>query len=305
MKYERDQHLFIEQNRASSLKPVWKRIPVRFKRILKCLKIRGMRCFQRVVLVLAFTLWFTIICIKRFQDSFTDTANFEKLEDCQSEVYVYNPITIITLVNSSPNYIEGAVKLAKTIHRHTTINVDLIAFEVRQNRIPNQYRSDITHAGWQICTVERLAARGEPRESRFMDTYTKLRIFNLIHYKTAIFLDSDTIVVGNLDQLLMFELPEPYLIAAVRAPEWWYGFNTGVFLIHPKTDEFTKISDKLENLEGHQELSDQTLLNQVYTRDNGKWFYLQAGYNMLTKQYMADHDWENWLPNMYVVHFAG
>jgi len=61
-------------------------------------------------------------------------------------------------------------------------------------------------------SVHQLAAH----DSRFADTWTKLRGFSLSEYDRVVLLDSDMIVMRNMDELMDLELPEGW-IAAVHA----------------------------------------------------------------------------------------
>ncbi|PCH33510.1 glycosyltransferase family 8 protein [Wolfiporia cocos MD-104 SS10] len=51
-------------------------------------------------------------------------------------------------------------------------------------------------------------------DARFQDTWTKLRAFELAEYERVVMLDSDMIVMRNMDELMDIELPSDWIAAA-------------------------------------------------------------------------------------------
>ncbi|KAF9532047.1 nucleotide-diphospho-sugar transferase [Crepidotus variabilis] len=51
-------------------------------------------------------------------------------------------------------------------------------------------------------------------DSRFADTWTKLRGFELVEYKRIVLLDCDMIVLKNMDELMAMDLPHDHIAAA-------------------------------------------------------------------------------------------
>ncbi|KAH9082118.1 nucleotide-diphospho-sugar transferase [Lactarius deliciosus] len=75
-------------------------------------------------------------------------------------------------------------------------------------------------------------------DERFADTWTKLRVFELIEYDRLVMLDSDMTVMRNMDELMELDLPADW-IAAVHAcacnprrlahypKDWWVTHTSG------------------------------------------------------------------------------
>ncbi|XP_046809605.1 glycogenin-1 isoform X3 [Lucilia cuprina] len=89
-------------------------------------------------------------------------------------------------------------------------------------------------------------------------TFTKLHCWRLVQFEKCVFLDSDTLVLQNCDEL--FEREE---FSAAPDVSWPDCFNSGVFVYKPSQDTFDKIVEfALKN--GSFDGGDQGLLNQYF-----------------------------------------
>jgi glycogenin glucosyltransferase len=91
--------------------------------------------------------------------------------------------------------------------------------------------------------------------------YTKYEIFSLTEFKKIIFLDSDTIILGNIDYLIDFK--EPF--GCVR--ELFIDqYNTGVMVIENKylNPKITEDLINLTNIYGITEHLDQDIINNYF-----------------------------------------
>lgn len=97
--------------------------------------------------------------------------------------------------------------------------------------------------------------RGFP--SRFWGVYTKLMIFNLTQYERIVYLDADTLVARNVDELFLCDAA---LCAVLRAGE---RFNSGVMVVRPSEgtldDMLRRIADTPSYTGG-----DQGFLNEYF-----------------------------------------
>ncbi|WQF79812.1 Putative glycosyl transferase, family 8, nucleotide-diphospho-sugar transferase [Colletotrichum destructivum] len=92
-------------------------------------------------------------------------------------------------------------------------------------------------------------------------TMTKIQLWSLTRFRRVLYLDSDTLVVSNLDHL--FDLPEAIGFAA--APEIGFPdcFNSGVMLLRPDPAthaELTRFAACVDSFDG----GDQGLLNVFF-----------------------------------------
>ncbi|KIP12613.1 glycosyltransferase family 8 protein, partial [Phlebiopsis gigantea 11061_1 CR5-6] len=73
--------------------------------------------------------------------------------------------------------------------------------------VPQDVRMILRRHGMDIVEVESLLPREgshalAAHDIRFQDTWTKLRAFGLVHYERVVMLDSDMIVMRNMDELM-------------------------------------------------------------------------------------------------------
>jgi len=90
-------------------------------------------------------------------------------------------------------------------------------------------------------------------------TFTKLHCWRLTQFTKAVFMDADTLVMENIDEL--FEREE---ISAVRDPGWPDCFNSGVFVFTPSDDTYTSLMQHAITT-GSYDGGDQGLLNSYFS----------------------------------------
>jgi len=151
------------------------------------------------------------------------------------------------------NYITGVEVLAYSLQR-VNIQADLILFYI-SNRLNQSTLDRCRKAGWYLWSVERI---NPPRFAiiypRFYDQYTKLRLWSMIGYDRILYLDADTLVLRNINELFagtIFEDNQDGLLGAVE--DVWQGqlgpnFNAGVLLIRPNKTIFNDMLTKMHNM---------------------------------------------------------
>lgn len=89
-------------------------------------------------------------------------------------------------------------------------------------------------------------------------TFTKLQCWTLTQFSKCVFMDADTFVVENVDDL--FEREE---LSAAPDVGWPDMFNTGVFVFKPSLDTYNALLQLAKN-EGSFDGGDQGLLNSYF-----------------------------------------
>ena len=101
-------------------------------------------------------------------------------------------------------------------------------------------------------------------------TFTKLHCWRLVQYSKCVFLDADTLVLQNSDEL--FQRPEFSAAPDIGWPDF---FNSGVFVFVPSLDTYRSIL-QFALQHGSFDGGDQGLLNQYYSN----WRELDANHRL-------------------------
>ncbi|XP_012695221.2 glycogenin-2 [Clupea harengus] len=158
-------------------------------------------------------------------------------------------------------YCMGALVVGKSLRRHGTSrrtvvmvspNVSLEARRPLESVFDEVVQVDVLDSGDRA----HLSWLGRPELGV---TFTKLHCWTLVRYRKCVFLDADTLVMCNVDEL--FEREE---LSAAPDPGWPDCFNSGVFVFRPSFDTHTRL---LEHAAQHGSFDggDQGLLNSFFS----------------------------------------
>ena len=187
-------------------------------------------------------------------------------------------ILIATMLTDDPDqYARGARMLIKSIRNRSAIpgeGVDFKVLELDTKPIQNQtLRRLLTEAGWALEAMPRIPPRRGVRTfGRFKDQFSKLNLWNMTQYDRVLYLDSDCLVVGAVDELLAMDLGGRPIWAArdIRRRVWVDGFNMGVFVVRPSATEFARLLRAKDDpaVPYEAQMAEQGFLNAVY---RGRW----------------------------------
>lgn len=179
----------------------------------------------------------------------------------------------VTLLTHGDDYVPGAEALGQSLVRtgSTVPRVVMVTSDV-----PDAARRAVEASGWQVVEVEGIA-NPEATElfPRFRHVFTKLRVFGLEGFDQVVFLDADTLVLQNIDDLFgraEFAAAPDFLMADE--------FNSGVMLLTPSPALLDRMLKALGEA-GSYDGGDQGFLNQFI----GDWYTgpperrLPAAYN--------------------------
>ncbi|XP_078401201.1 glycogenin-2 isoform X6 [Cetorhinus maximus] len=158
-------------------------------------------------------------------------------------------------------YCRGALVLCQSLRHHKTTRriVALITPQVSSNM-----RRVLEHLFDEVIEVNVLDS-GDSAHLALMTrpelgvTFTKIHCWCLVQYSKCAFMDADTLVCNNIDDL--FEREE---LSAAPDPGWPDCFNTGVFVYRPSIETYNQLLQfATEN--GSFDGGDQGLLNSFFS----------------------------------------
>ncbi|GCC38706.1 hypothetical protein chiPu_0017222 [Chiloscyllium punctatum] len=201
-------------------------------------------------------------------------------------------------------YGKGALVLGTSLRNHKTTRKLVVLVSPQ---VSNNMRAVLEQIFDEVILVDVLDSKDSAhlamiKRPELGVTFTKLHCWALTHYSKCVFMDADTLVLCNIDEL--FEREE---LSAAPDPGWPDCFNTGVFVYRPSTETYNELL-QYSTEKGSFDGGDQGLLNSFFsnwaTADINK--HLPFIYNLSSvaiysylpafKQYGADSK---------VVHFLG
>lgn len=218
----------------------------------------------------------------------------------------YAYITVLT----GADYLDGVRTLLYSLKKtESCFPLVVLVSENINNDIENTLRGwgcQIAHAPGIDLGVY---AQQNPRPY-WNETFFKLRLFEMEQYDKLLYIDSDMIVLDNLDHLFNCEH-----ITACQGGKLIYGWediNSGLMLIEPDSREFRAMMDLIPmiceyKIKKNCGFGDQDVISHYYKHINRKW----EGENRLDERYNANIRCIHELcvhfgyENIKVIHFVG
>ncbi|CAI8615592.1 unnamed protein product [Vicia faba] len=151
-------------------------------------------------------------------------------------------------------FLLGVRVLGKSI-RNTRSNQDMVVLV--SDGVSDFAKNLLLADGWIIQQITLLANPNRVRPKRFWGVYTKLKIFNMTHYKKVVYLDADTIVVKNIDDLFKCRK----FCANLKHSE---RLNSGVMVVEPSETVFNDMVNKIKTTASYTG-GDQGFLNSYFS----------------------------------------
>lgn len=150
------------------------------------------------------------------------------------------------------------------------------------------------------------------QKKHWLHALDKLAVFSLTEFNKLVYIDSDMLVLKNLDHL--FEKPHMSAVQAGRSfpgNESWAGINSGLMVVEPKAGLYETLQGRIPEVMGESRLNigDQDIINHYYDHwpesDNQ---LLNESYNVLAlyiDYYMKNRGAIFKGEKLKVVHFIG
>ncbi|CAG06641.1 unnamed protein product, partial [Tetraodon nigroviridis] len=166
----------------------------------------------------------------------------------------------VTLVTSHA-YCMGAVVVARSLRRHGTtrslvVMVTPNVSEQSRHLLHSVFDEVLTVDGMESGDSLHLSSLGRPELGV---TFTKIHCWTLTQYSKCVFLDADTLILENVDEL--FERDE---LSAAPDPGWPDCFNSGVFVFRPSLQTHASLLAHARQ-HGSFDGGDQGLLNSFFS----------------------------------------
>ncbi|XP_004499062.1 UDP-glucuronate:xylan alpha-glucuronosyltransferase 2 isoform X2 [Cicer arietinum] len=203
-----------------------------------------------------------------------------------------------TVLHSSESYVCGAIMLAQSLQK-TGTKRDLII--LIDKSISVRKRHALSAAGWKIRTITRIRNPKAENGTYNEYNYSKFRLWQLTDYDKIIFIDSDIVVLRNLD--ILFNFPQMSATGNDQSI-----FNSGIMVIEPSNCTFSVLMSRRDDVVSYNG-GDQGFLNEIFVW----WHRLPRRINYL-KNFWANTTVEasvkNGLfgadpPKLYSIHYLG
>ncbi|KAI9098964.1 hypothetical protein K1719_024731 [Acacia pycnantha] len=171
-------------------------------------------------------------------------------------------LAYVTVLHSSEAYVCGAIALAQSILQTPESVIQFYKYTrdlilLADNSISPNSMKGLEAAGWKIKRIQRIKNPFAQKGSYNEWNYSKLRIWQLTEYDKIIFIDSDFLVLKNMDDFFAY----PQLSAA---PNDVVFFNSGLMIIEPSKCMFKELMRRVSRT-GSYNKGDQGFVNEVFT----------------------------------------
>ncbi|PSS10142.1 UDP-glucuronate:xylan alpha-glucuronosyltransferase [Actinidia chinensis var. chinensis] len=196
----------------------------------------------------------------------------------------------VTVLHSTEAYVCGAITLAQSIIQ-TNSTKDLVL--LADSSISKKSLNGLRTAGWKVKLIERIRSPHAKTDAYNEWNYSKLRIWELTEYDKVIFIDSDLIVLKNMDRFFFY----PQLSAAGNDKVL---FNSGVMMVEPSKCTFETLMEKRYEVSSYNG-GDQGFLNEMFT-----WWHRWPSKLNHLKIFTKEHNKGHRMPkDLYTIHYLG
>lgn len=226
----------------------------------------------------------------------------------------------VTLL-SDARYVDGVIVLHRALRAVNSIYPLHCVLSVG---VDDEVKEKISEEGIAYIQLKQHIATSSviPKKhcySHWNNTFDKLQIWGLTQFDKIVFLDSDLLILNNIDSLFEHD-PFSGVCAGKSFPgnENWHGINSGVMVLKPDESVMQELIDFIPNVvevckREDRPMGDQDVLQYYLTE---KWdatpsLQLDEGYNVFgdfLNYYIKNlkYSWDDKAKRkIYIVHFIG
>lgn len=177
-------------------------------------------------------------------------------------------------VLSTPTYIPGVVVLYKSLKKTKTKYPFYVLINSSINECDIEYLKEfginvIKSNNKELLIPSKIRfSNRENGYNQWNHTFDKLHIFQLDQFKKLVYIDSDMLILNNIDEL--FEKPHmSAVVAGALRPEnsHWKLLNSGLMVIEPQKGLGNKIAHTLSIVQNKKDyFGDQDLIQEYYNK---------------------------------------
>ncbi len=196
--------------------------------------------------------------------------------------------TYLTLLGSD-DYLQGTIalirslKMQKSKYPITVLVTDNVSNMVLDYLKLNNIKYKIAKKIEAPNSIKK--NNGKNSYSNWTNTFSKLLIFGMVEYDKIVFLDSDMLILRNIDELFTKQHLSG-VIAGRSFPgnENWKDINSGIMVIKPKKDEDKRLISILNEVKYPGKMGDQDIIRLGYPNwSKYEELHLSESYNIFAK----------------------
>ncbi|KAL4566232.1 hypothetical protein LXL04_030344 [Taraxacum kok-saghyz] len=227
-----------------------------------------------------------------------EVYDINKIQKVNSRTKSIKRQAYATVLHSSESYVCGAIMLAQSLLKTGTKHDLIILIDAS---ISVATRQVLAAAGWTIRIIERIRNPRAEKDTYNEYNYSKFRLWQLTGYNKIIFIDSDIVVLRNLD--LLFSFPQMSAVGNDNSI-----FNSGIMVIEPSNCTFKHFMERTNEIVSYNG-GDQGFLNEIFVY----WHRLPRRVNFLKNFWSnttVETSMKNQLfgadpPKLYAIHYLG
>lgn len=221
--------------------------------------------------------------------------------------------TFVTLL-SSPAYLEGVIVLHRSLQKYgkTVYPFMCVCSQSIDNHVIDVLEKEgIVTYKLPISSIEGLdLSKQHTAYERWSNTFDKLMIWGLTEFDKIVYVDSDMIILDNIDNL--FD-KVPFTAVAAGSIYNWNHFNSGIMVFEPnmaiRNVLLSLIPSTIDDILTEKGCvgDEDVIIKYMPEWEERKELHLHEGYNLVFRgmtEYHRKYDF-NYGKNIKVVHFIG
>ena len=213
-----------------------------------------------------------------------------------------NRFALATLLSTGDEYVKMSVVMLYSYKKVMKLKVDFIALVKKGNVFSNENKCLLEKVGWIIVEVDGIEKIKLSGESIHTDQFMKLEIAKLVEYDKILYLDSDSLVLQNVDELYYVPTDFAATINTGKVFKTPY-INCGLIVFRPSLCFYYTILINTKNVSQYGDFSEQDYLNWLLEH---KVWRLSLNYNAAHHIYLNNKElWDKELKtNPKIIHFT-